>query len=70
LVSDGGAFALGICGVSLDCGGAENVAVCERSTTTNSYLAMGSYPSTLLAGGSPNNPSAVFHMTFTKGTKK
>jgi len=31
---------------------------------------MGSYPSTLLAGGSPNNPSAVFHMTFTKGTKK
>ena len=56
-------FATGICGSLAPCG----VAVCEANSG-GSYYSMGNYPSTLLAGGSTNNPSAVFSMSFTKAT--
>jgi len=59
-----------MCGTVIVCGtGGSTIAVCEKSAT-GTGSPMGMYPSTLAAGGSTNNPSAVFSMTFTKATGK
>jgi len=59
-----------MCGAVIVCGtGGSNFAVCEKSASGSATARpVGVYPSTLVAGGSTNNPSAVFSMSFTKAT--